>query len=274
MRIVSLSSLTTTYTGAHIAFSGAVWTTRPNMQVLSPVLPLFWHHTDTTMRVMAARYFGALRKAISSLEKHYNEMLSDNANFAPLGEFPYPCSYTCIKQSLERQFTYINQLDKTKLVFSAKTTDNEVICVKFVRRYSKKVHEFCAGKGFAPELKAIQYQPGGWHMVVMEMIPQEYRGLDLSVHYPYFDDIRAKLDDLHQNHFVHGDLRDTNIMVKVNGAKGFKLLDFDWSGTINRVRYPENVNRDLWRPVGAVDEQLIMPEHDMAMLQHMIETNY
>jgi hypothetical protein len=53
--------------GAHIGFAGAIWNTRPNMQVLSPTLPLFWHPTDKKMRTTAARYFGAFWKAIRSL---------------------------------------------------------------------------------------------------------------------------------------------------------------------------------------------------------------
>ena len=34
-----------------------------------------------------------------------------------------------------------------------------------------------------------------------------------------------------------------NIMVKKDGSQGFKLVDFDWSGRIDEVRYPMNVYR-------------------------------
>ncbi|THH06589.1 hypothetical protein EW145_g3980 [Phellinidium pouzarii] len=50
--------------GAHIGFAGAVWTDTPHVQVLCPVLPLFYHQTDTKMRERAARCFGAAKKAI------------------------------------------------------------------------------------------------------------------------------------------------------------------------------------------------------------------
>ena len=54
----------TTSSGAHMDFLAAVWSTHPNVQVLSPALPLFFHRTDTTMRVMTARHFGALRNVL------------------------------------------------------------------------------------------------------------------------------------------------------------------------------------------------------------------
>jgi len=52
--------------------------------------------------------------------------------------------------------------------------------------------------------------------------------------YPYshYDDITAKLASLHQTSYVHGDVRNTNIMVKENGSQGFKVVDFDWLGKV------------------------------------------
>jgi len=269
-----LPLLTTTYTGAHITFSAAVWSSPPNVQTLLTTLPLFWHHTDTTMRTKAARGFGALRNAISSLERCYKEMSSGTMDSTPRGKFPYPYSYTRLGQSSRHEFEYIAQINKACLLFSAKTTDDQMICVKFARRYSKVVHQFCADNGFAPKLRGFEYLPGGWHMVVMEMISQEYRclGRRPTARYTHFEDVRAKLSLLHQEGYVHGDLRDTNIMVKANGDQGFKLVDFDWSGIVDEVRYPMNVNREsLWRPDGADDGQLIKTEHDIAMLEDMIQ---
>ena len=60
-------------------------------------------------------------------------------------------------------------------------------------------------------------------------------------------------------------------MVKKDGNKGFKLVDFDWSGRIGEVRYPMNVYRGqrLWRPHGAEDGKLIKADHDIDMLNTM-----
>ena len=206
-------------------------------------------------------------------------MVYATVNPAPHGEYPYPFSYTSFGSEYQHQFTYTDQLDNTKRLYSAKTTTDEVICVKFVRRYSRAAHEHCASKGFAPELKGFQYLPGGWYMVVMEMISQDYCCLDITLPYPHFktlsEEIREELADLHQKGLVHGDIRDANVMVKVDDntvGSNFKLVDFDWSGTIGEVKYPASVNRKtVWRPAGAKDGLEILADHDMQMLDYMIK---
>src|SRR6266481_7297207 len=120
--------------GAHIDFLAAVWSTRPNVQVLSTPLPLFSHRTDTRMRAMAACHFGALRNALRSLEQCYDEELSNKAPLTrpiPNLEFPYPLSYTCIDTSSIRHFRYLSYMDDSKLLFSAETADDEKICIKY-----------------------------------------------------------------------------------------------------------------------------------------------
>jgi hypothetical protein len=266
----------TTSSGAHIDFSAAVWSTRPNVQVLSPALPLFCHRTDTRMRAMTARHFGALRNALRSLEQCYDKELSNNEPLTrpiPNLEFPYPLSYTCINTSSIRHFRYLSHMDDSKLLFAAETADSdETLCIKFVRHYSKDVHTFCASEGFGPTLKGFEKLPGGWHMVVMEMIGEDYcRLMDFPPPYSHLDDIMGKLTSLHQENYVHGDVRNTNIMVKKDGNQGFKLVDFDWSGRIGEVRYPMNVyqGQRLWRPREAEDGQLIKADHDIEMLKAM-----
>jgi hypothetical protein len=64
----------------------------------------------------------------------------------------------------------------TKLLFVAQTTDEEKekICIMFVRRYSNDVHTLCASEGFAPALYGFEKLPDVWHMVVMQMIEDDY----------------------------------------------------------------------------------------------------
>lgn len=268
--------------------------------MISTALPLCYHQTDTEMRAMIARHVGALKKALRSLKKCYQLLMGSNTmspspdldhefpnsekfpssdpdlrfldSRFPNARFPYPSSYTCVKTSSTRHFTYISQMDKTKLLFSAKTTDDEMLCIKFVRRYSREVHERCASGGFAPALYGFENLPGRWHMIVMEMITEDYCCLmECSARSTHREEIAAKLVSLHQESYVHGDIRDTNIMVKKDGSLGIKLVDFDWSGKIGEVRYPMNVYRGarLWRPDGARDGQLIKAEHDMDMLHSL-----
>ncbi|KAG1860902.1 hypothetical protein F4604DRAFT_1957637 [Suillus subluteus] len=270
--------------GSHIDFSAAVWSTCPNMQVISTALPLFHHHTDTKMRVMVARHVGALRKALRSLSECYERMSSNITSPSPDPHlkfldsefpdprFPYPYSYTCVETSLTCHFTYCHQMDTTRLLFSAKTTDAKMLCIKFVHHYSKEVHQRCASGGFAPVLYGFEHLPGGWYMVVMEFITDDYCCLgELFDPSPHHDALAAELQSLHEEGYVHGDIRDTNVMVKKDHSPGFKLVDFDWSGKIGEIRYPINVYRGkrLWRPAGAEDGQLILAEHDIQMLHAM-----
>ena len=76
-------------------------------------------------------------------------------------------------------------------------------------------------------------------MAVMEMIGEDYFPLSPPP-YSHSEDITQKLTSLHQANYVHGDVRDTNIMVKKDGVRGFKLVDFDWSGRgpISNERLP------------------------------------
>ena len=94
-----LSPTHTILLGAHIGFSAAVWSTRPNVLVLLMALPLFWHHMDTRMCMMAMCHLGTLRNALCSLKQCYNKGLSNMippTQPAPNLEFPYPFLYTCI----------------------------------------------------------------------------------------------------------------------------------------------------------------------------------
>ncbi|KAI5991102.1 hypothetical protein F5J12DRAFT_897608 [Pisolithus orientalis] len=85
-----------------------------------------------------------------------------------------------------------------------------------------------------------------------------------------FEQIRTHLDELHQHGYVHGDVRSMNIMVLGSDMTEFMFVDFDWAGKIGEVRYPLNVNRDIWRPSGVFDGAPIEAKHDMAMLKHII----
>jgi hypothetical protein len=224
---------------------------------------------------MIARHFGALKKALGSLKQCYDNELSDHVPRPSFNlDFPYPSTYTCIATSTIHSFTYTSQMNEYKLLFTAaETIDGEKICVKFVRSYSKEVHAHCASNNFAPALKGFEALPGGWYMVIMEMVGEDYCLLsDFEDDYPHGEDIREKLISLHHHHYVHGDIRDVNILVRKDGAQGFKLLDLDWSGRIGEARYPMNVNRFLvWRPDGAKDGELIQADHDIQMLNAMFE---
>jgi serine/threonine protein kinase len=126
--------------------------------------------------------------------------------------------------------------------------------------------------GFAPGLRGFTNIGGGWFMVVMDFIDDGYQLLDDSpVMDSFVSEVREKVISLHQAGYVHGDIRTTNIMVKKSRQPGIFLIDFDWAGVIGEVRYPMNVNvEDIRRPDGAIDNELILAEHDIAMVDFIV----
>ena len=50
------------------------------------------------------------------------------------------------------------------------------------------------------------------------------------------------LVQIHQQGYVHGDLRNVNVMVTNGLTPAVMLVNFDWAGKIGEARYPINVN--------------------------------
>lgn len=87
-----------------------------------------------------------------------------------------------------------------------------------VRRYSQAVHEKCVQMGITPKLRGFEEVGGGWKMVVMDALDEEYETLDRkALPADTRERIRERLHELHQVSFVRGDVRDLNIMVRKGG---------------------------------------------------------
>jgi RIO-like serine/threonine protein kinase len=87
---------------------------------------------------------------------------------------------------------------------------------------------------------------------------------------PLKEAITSFIQELHSYNdgYVHGNLRDTNFVVKDN--KHFVLLDFDWARPIQKTSDPMHVNgTDIRRPDGAWDGEKIAVEHDLEMLNYL-----
>src|SRR4051812_17640049 len=180
------------------------------------------------MRESLARHSGAFKTAIRSLEQCY-DALNNPALLENLDPgFPDPRTYSCLETKATVNFKYLCQIDETKLLFVGKTDNGERICIKFVHRYSQAVHEKCVEMGIAPKLRGFEDIGAGWKMVIMDFLDKEYepsdkRTLPLGAE----EYLRERLIELHQANFVHGDVRDINIMVRKDDKLGFMLVDFD-----------------------------------------------
>ena len=269
--------------GPYISFAGAAWTDRPNAQALSVTIPCHFHFHDDKAKVTLARHLGALKRALLSLEKYYKALQSGLPTSPRNPLVPYPSSFSLVDSS-KQYFDYAaRKVGNNNLIFSGQLQNGGGdIFIKFTRRYCKEAHEFCVSKNIAPKLYAVESLPGGWYMVVMEDVRSEYEDLYDFIQHPdhkgevssrnYFvSQIRKSLEELHEAGFVHGDIRNTNIMVKRSGLDGsFYLVDFDWSGRIDEVRYPIGINvTTVKRPDGVVSGELIIAQHDIASLDYI-----
>ncbi|KAI0255340.1 hypothetical protein BJV78DRAFT_1350597 [Lactifluus subvellereus] len=269
--------------GPHMGFAGAAWNDRPVIQVLSTTLPFHFHDSDTNLRTVAARHLGAFKKAIRALERYYrSELAVSQASHQPSSHgriFPYQTDFTSLADLKTHHIEYVSQLIPDKLLFSGKLSDDRDVCIKFTRHYSPEAHSFCSLAGYAPELLGFQPIAGGWVMVVMDLIGFNYVEFHKSSRAgnpATFETLRDILSRLHEAGFVHGDIRDTNIMVDESSGGCPMLVDFDWAGKIGDVRYPMNVYRGpgLWRPDGACDGELITVDHDIQMLERLHVENH
>ena len=253
--------------------------------MLSTAFPCHYHDSDIKMRDSLLRHIVAFRNASISLEQYYAELeLSGPSGPLCNPTYPYPTSFT--SDSMTQTFRYVRELESEyNFVFfgdlDSDTADHRALCIKFTYQYGEDVHKFCADKGCAPQLHAVQRLPGDFYMVVMDDIGKDYIDLHSFVDdHPeilsssaYTDlkkNIQQFLEDLHQNGWVHGDLRSTNVMVRRSGLDGsFLLVDFDWSGKNQEVVYPSFMNRtDMRRPVGVDDGEPILAFHDVEMLSY------
>ena len=88
----------------------------------------------------------------------------------------------------------------------------------------------------------------------------------------FLQTVRDCLIQLHQAGLVHGDVRNTNIMVKTIGLNvlSFLLVDFDSGGEIRQARYPLDLNTStVKRPEGATGGAIVEVEHDLEMLNYI-----
>ena len=137
---------------------------------------------------------------------------------------PHLSEYHSLDDATIHRFKYLSHLDKDRRIFCG-AVNNDKICIKFVRRYLKEAHLKCSLLGFAPALRSFERIPGRWYIVVMDFIDDEYHDLVTSPAKASFEsEVRAKVDNLHEAGFVHGDIRSANIMVKKDGSPGIMLL--------------------------------------------------
>ena len=162
--------------------------------------------------------------------------------------------------------------NEKRFLYRAKTQNDDVI-VKFTRRYCTDLHQFCAKRGHAPELLGYGTVPGGWHVVVMEFVDQDIS--KTLAHYApthldrWEEDLTRLVEEFHGEGYVHGDLRDANLIVRRGEPERIILVDYDWGGKHGDVSFPSrHLHEDLAE--GELESLEITKVHDHRVLRFTI----
>lgn len=132
------------------------------------------------------------------------------------------------------KLTSIEKMTTKEWLFQAQYEDKMVV-VKFVLSYGEKVHKFLADNQLAPKLYTIERLPGGWQAVVMEKVAGTVASDVQSVTKNVTQDFEKAVTLMQRKNYVHGDLHPQNIITTGNSVR---ILDFDWAGSEQTVRYP------------------------------------
>lgn len=244
------------------------------VQPLTPIYDLTAHWTDETARQQIATALNAVLKAVDRLEGHYESIKSTRNEIQR--EYPFHTSFVNPAGS-RVHFTYTGRV-RDKLIFKAVSKGGDQLIIKFTKQYSEATHRFLAGLGHAPILRSISDVQGGWKMVVMDH--SQYTQLD-DCPEMLNDESRANIrrkvleitQKLHTRGLVHGDIRQTNLLVDIktlgcSEGLSIHLIDFDWAGQAGTAKYPLRVNtRTVPRPKGVAGGALITKSHDLGMIE-------
>ncbi|KAI0296955.1 hypothetical protein B0F90DRAFT_1005890 [Multifurca ochricompacta] len=242
--------------GAHVGFYALSFTKSTRLVALTPLLPAVIERgnewaTPALMRALEASCI--LRYHIS---KDTAEFMADRLPHPPQGDLPYinevpthPPSETLrfeikVEAYQGKDFRYEN-----RFIYGAKDKNKDWVVVKFTQKYCLPLHLFCAEKKHAPRVLGYGFVHGGWHVIVMEWIANVDREYYASKYLPRWSkDLKELVDGFHEEGFVHGDLRDANLIVPKKNPEQIMLLDFDWGGEAKSgaVYYPTaRLNADL-----------------------------
>ena len=136
------------------------------------------------------------------------------------------------------------------LIFDATLSGEAVLAKVVLRSYGREVHALLAARDMAPQLYGTSDIQGLATVVIMELLQDgwmtlfDYRnnkhgGIILrDSQGPLLEQLEEILACLEAGGMAHGDFRMANIMVKPDKEEKAMLIDFDWAGVAERVRYP------------------------------------
>ncbi|KAF8455196.1 hypothetical protein BGX38DRAFT_1267463 [Terfezia claveryi] len=146
------------------------------------------------------------------------------------------------------RFSYNKALDSNTLMFLVDVDENTMnLPSRPLVKFSAGIHKECADLGIELKLYEFGSLAGGWHMVVMEYMTGYKMLVEFGPDTHIRDGVKDAITKLQSHGYVHGDIREVNIMVcGTAGDSPLRVVLVDWDGPV-------------WR------EQLNIPRHQDAM---------
>ncbi|KAI6035847.1 hypothetical protein EDC04DRAFT_3033004 [Pisolithus marmoratus] len=116
-------------------------------------------------------------------------------------------------------------------------------------------------------IESASSSPGGIHLTLTNIAIYARKPAGPRSHQESYS---RETCEISQRRFVHGDIRDTNIMVSKSDNTQFRIIDLTGAGIAGEVKYPAFLNPEVRRPEGASDGKPILAEHDDAMLMNAL----
>ncbi|KAG6887588.1 hypothetical protein C0992_011645 [Termitomyces sp. T32_za158] len=273
--------------GTQIWFYGSIWDgQRVRVEPLTRGLDLTINYREKRERDEMAAALDALVETTAYIREHYKVIrATDSWNDRRRG-FPFLSSYIDIENGKTVDLTYSRRLQEDKLIFCAigsgpdSGASSECI-VKFTSQcYSYAAHEYLAKLKLAPRVRACVSISSDWTAIVMDKIDYpsffhlKQEGMSDEKREKIRNKVQCIVRKLHEGGFVHGDVRDINVLVDPASLNCEDvvvfLIDFDWAGEIGKARYPVDVNREtVEQPGGVRRGELVLVEHDLEMVEYL-----
>jgi len=233
--------------GPFFQVHGTIYLQRLHSDPLTPLLPLFILRHDRKMMGNLTACFRALKNAVQSQMQSYDIET----------KFPAFTNEGILK--------YKKQLFPKQL-WEATGVDGEYI-VKFTEMYGVAAHTMCYKLNIAPDFQMKTY--GRFKVIIMKKID----GMSLSEKFlstlnvdqrtQVFQLVTDAINSMHQNGYVHGDLRGPNIMMDQSLTRVW-FVDFDFAGKEKQAVYPPFLNKkDIDWHEGVSAGKKIERDHDL-----------
>ncbi|KAF8333626.1 uncharacterized protein EI90DRAFT_3015465 [Cantharellus anzutake] len=231
-----------TVVGPYITFHAVIYLGQWRIISLTPTLSCIASASEGRDRkTLYAAFFAALSllSDIDSDAAYFMDTLPqlEHGNY----KFPYISKLPGYNNTKEINFQILElhpDVHDGRHLYIANLGTKQII-VKFAHQYSIELHALCANEGHAPKILGYEELPGGWFGIAMDYITPTVHPLEsdnLVDHYEKWADELCKLMQIfHDANFVHGDLREPNILCSEDKVM---LIDFDWGGKVGEVQYP------------------------------------